>query len=335
VLRNPNASASQRAKMLDILERNVRTQARLIDDLLDLSRLMRDKVELVREPLDLRQVVAAQVEQAATLAARRQITLTLEANELPLPVTGDCGRLGQIVSSVLTNAIKFTDPGGSVIVRAGSAQGHALLSVADTGIGIAPELLPWIFEPFRPNGSATDRSRGGLGIGLAVARSLAQMHGGSLQARSEGLGRGSELTLRLPLRASDGDAMPATVAEALPVAHRRVLLVEDSPDLSDTLAIMLRLLGHTAILAPNGEVALELARTEHPDAALIDIGLPGMNGYELARALRADPATRRIRLVALTGYATAEHRARALAAGFEHHVPKPVDQEELRRLLET
>ena len=335
VLTNPAANDAQRGQVLRILERNVRHQARLIDDLLDLSRIMRGKIHLTHEPLDLNDVVRAQSEAVEPSAATGCVVLATELSERPLPISGDPLRLSQVVSNLLTNAVKFTDAGGSVTVQTRIETGEAVLRVKDTGIGIAPELLSRIFEPFQQGESSLTRAKGGLGIGLTVARSLAELHGGRLQAESSGVGQGSELTLRLPLLPEP----PAAAQVEPPTPPRggrglRVLVVEDNADLRDTLAIMLRLQGHTAILAPNARDALELAHAERPDAALVDIGLPDMDGYELAQILRADRATRHIRLVALTGYATSEHRDRALAAGFDHHLPKPAEQDDLQRVLE-
>ena len=333
VLNNPAADASQRARVLGILERNVKHQARLIDELLDLSRIMRGKVEIANEQLDLRAVVAAQTAVAAPNATKAQLAFRLEKDEQPVPIVGDATRLAQVTMHLLSNAIKFTPPGGSVTVRVGIEQDQALLQVTDTGIGIRAELLPRLFEPFQHGVRSSPSGQGGLGIGLAIARSLTELHGGRIDASSPGVDQGAVLTVRLPLSFEQAAGMRAA-AEVAPGARcKRVLVIEDNVDLRDTLAIMLRLLGHTAILAPTGSAGLALARAELPDAALVDIGLPDLDGYEVARALRADPTTRRIRLVALTGYATAEHRERAMAAGFDHHLPKPAEQDDLRRVL--
>jgi PAS domain S-box-containing protein len=333
VLKSPAADSSQRARVLGILERNVKHQARLIDELLDLSRIMRGKVEIANEPLDLRDVVAAQTAAAEPLAAQARLVLRLEAGDQPVPILGDATRLGQVAAHLLSNAIKFTPPGGSVTVRVDIEHDQALLRVADTGMGIRPELLPRLFEPFHQGDPSSNRGHSGLGIGLAIARSLTELHGGRVEASSAGVDQGAMLTVRLPLSFDWATGMGAEPAVAPRARCKRVLVIEDNADLRDTLAIMLRLLGHTAILAPTGSAGLALARAEPPDAALVDIGLPDVDGYEVARALRADAATRHIRLVALTGYATAEHRERAAAAGFDHHLPKPAEQDDLRRVL--
>jgi PAS domain S-box-containing protein len=333
VLSNPEANDAQRTQVLRILERNVRHQARLIDDLLDLSRIMRGKVQITRQPLDLNDVVRAQSEAVEASAAASRVRLVTDLARQPVPISGDPQRLSQVVSNLLTNAIKFTDASGTVTVQTRIESEQAVVRVHDTGIGMTPELLGRIFEPFHQGESSLTRAKGGLGIGLAVARSLAELHGGQLQAESSGIGQGSRLTLRLPLHRAPPAAARVAPPPSLRTPAQRVLVVEDNADLRDTLAIMLRLLGHTAILAPTALAAMELACVERPDSALIDIGLPDIDGYELARMLRADDATRNIRLVALTGYATAEHRERALAAGFDHHLPKPAEQDDLRRVL--
>jgi PAS domain S-box-containing protein len=335
VLKNREASAAQRARLTNLLERNIRHQTRLIDDLLDLSRIMRKKVELVRQALDLGQLVVAQVEGVEVSARKARLALETSTSEQRVLVSADPERLGQVISNLLTNAIKYTEPGGVITARVAADGDQATVRVKDTGIGIAPELLPHVFEAFRQAETSLARSKGGLGIGLAVARSLAELHGGTLDGASDGPGRGSEFTLRLPLCTDDAASLRAGDAVEGRCNRMRVLVVEDGADLLESMIILLELMGHTVIAAADGRAAIELAKRERPDAALIDIGLPDMDGYDVARALRREPALTETRLVALTGYATPEHRARALAAGFDHHLAKPVAMEDLQRALQS
>jgi CheY-like chemotaxis protein len=250
-----------------------------------------------------------------------------------VPISADAVRLGQVISNLLTNAIRYTEPGGAITVTVAAEGDRATVRVKDTGIGIASEWLSRVFEAFRQAPSLA-HSKGGLGIGLAVAQSLAELHGGQLEAFSEGLGRGSEFVLRLPLGNQPASAPEPGTVRTGQARGQRVLLADDSADLRESMAILLELMGHTVITAEDGRTAIEMARREKPDAALIDIGLPDINGYEVAHALREDAQTRGLRLVALTGYATPEHRDRALRAGFDQHLAKPIDADQLQRVLD-
>ncbi len=333
VLKSAEATKGQRARVTALLERNIKLQTRLIDDLLDLSRIVRKKVELVREPLDLRQVVAAQLEEVEVDARRARLSVEVQAPAAPVRVSADAVRLGQVVTNLLTNAIKYTEPGGAITVTVAAEGAEAVVRVRDTGVGIAPDLLPHIFDAFRQAETSLARSKGGLGIGLAVARPLAELHGGRLECASDGLGKGSEFTLRLPLGTSDAPGLESRAAcQGRP--GLRVLVVDDGADLRESMAMLLELLGHRVSTAADGKSALERARAELPDLVLVDIGLPDIDGYEVARTLRADAATRGLRLVALTGYASPEHRDRSLAAGFDLHLAKPLDAETLQRALD-
>jgi PAS domain S-box-containing protein len=334
VLKRPEASSAQRAKVLAILERNVRHQTRLIDDLLDLSRIMRGKVEIAKDALDLREIVAAQVEAAEPGARRARLTLSAEAPERPVPVVGDLVRLGQVVSNLLTNAVKFTEAGGSIVVQTAVEEDSAVVRVRDTGIGISAELLGHLFEPFWQAEGPLSRAKGGLGLGLAIAHSLAELHDGRLEAESAGPGRGSEFTLRLPLRVDGGVSRPGPRSRAAPSSAKRVLVVEDNPDLRQSLVMLLELMGHSAIATDCGASGLEAAERERPDVAIVDIGLPDMSGHEVAARLRADHATRPLRLIALTGYAAPDHRELALKSGFDHLLVKPVEAEHLQQVIE-
>jgi PAS domain S-box-containing protein len=336
VLKKPEATKGQHLKLQNIIDRNVRFQTRIVDDLLDLSRMMRGKLELKNEPLDLRELAKNQTESIEKEARANSIRLQLSLGDEAIPIYGDPMRLGQIISNLLTNAIKFTNAGGSISVRVGLENNQeACLTVRDTGIGIAPELIPHLFEPFKQADTSLNRKKGGLGIGLTIAHSLAEFHGGSLHAVSAGLGQGSEFIFRLPIylrKPSLGSEYSRINSTML---RKRVLIVEDNPDLHETMQLLLEMLGHKVITGATGTAALEIAKREHPEIAFIDIGLPDMDGYEVARKLRSVPGLQNIRLVALTGYASQDHRERAMTAGFNDYLVKPLELNDLQRVLES
>jgi signal transduction histidine kinase len=336
-----DARPEQRA-LHDVIERQGRHLVRLVDDLLDLSRVTRGKIELRLQPTDLAAVVADAVEASRPLMSARRHELTVHLPGGPLPLVADPTRLAQVLINLLNNAAKYTDPGGHVrltVARTagspcapaapGGAGGEVEVKVSDDGVGLEPDLLPRVFEPFTQAGRSLDRSQGGLGIGLALVRRLVEMHGGRVTAFSEGPGRGSEFVVTLPLRAVD--VAPPAPPEPGPAGPRRVLLIEDHADVRDMLCQLLRLDGHRVDVAPDGPCGLEAARSLRPDVILVDIGLPGMDGYEVARRLRADLP--RVRLLALTGYDQPEYRRRARDAGFDALLVKPVDVAELERWL--
>jgi signal transduction histidine kinase len=316
------------ARTRDILERQVSHMTRIVDDLLDVARLERGKINLKLERLDLNGAVRAAMD-AFTPGAHE---VTLQLSEEALAVDGDAVRLDQLVTNLLVNAAKFTPAGGRIELQTRREGGMALFSVRDSGIGIRPEMLEAVFAPFAQDDRSLARSAGGLGIGLSIARSIAALHGGSLQAASEGLNRGAVFEVRLPL--STRPAAPAREAPPAASARRRkrILVVEDNADIRESLSMVLRLWGHEVLLAETGDEGLALALREKPDIALIDIGLPGMSGYELAVAVRARAAAP-IRLVAMTGYGQPADRARASQAGFDQHLLKPVEAEVLEELL--
>lgn len=334
VLRIKGGGDETWTRAIDAAERQVHRQALLVDDLLEASRVTRGQVELHCERLDLA-VLVRQVgeEYRATLDEGRR-SLSLEGTDESLPVWGDRQRLTQALSNLLENAFKFTSPGGSIRVRAGrAAQGRAEVSVADSGSGIAPEVLPYVFEVFTQAEQSLDRSMGGLGIGLAVVKGLIDLHGGEVTARSEGEGRGSEFTLSLPL--TSRVPAPEPEPERVPaVEGRRILVVEDNPDAAATMRDFLELSGHEVELASSGADGVEAARLFHPQVVLCDIGLPGMDGFEVAAELRRDPATADAQLIAVTGYGREEDRRRSKAAGFDLHLTKPVDPAQLRQVIQ-
>jgi two-component system, sensor histidine kinase len=325
-------------RMRTVIERQVGNLSRMIDDLLDVSRITRGKIFLKREPLNVPDTLRQVVDSHTRLAAEKGLTLELANDaEDSLFVEADPTRLEQMVGNVLTNAIKFTPAKGTIRVSASREAGAALIRVKDNGIGIPPNMLKQIFELFAQTDRPLDRSQGGLGIGLTVVRSLAQLHGGTVEAFSDGDGQGTEIVIRLPL-------LPETRVPTRALQHlqsgtaeraRRVLLVEDNRDAAEVLATYLRSLGHSVHLAYDGSSGMKVALRDRPDVVICDIGLPGVDGYELARTLRAEPEMKQCLLVAVTGYGEARDRERGLQAGFQHYFTKPANPEEIARLLSS
>jgi PAS domain S-box-containing protein len=337
LLRLPQTTPDMRLQTQKMMERQLRHLVHLVDDLLDVSRVLRDKVRLRKERLDLGKLARTATEDRRPLLEQAGLTLLLDTPEKPVWVLGDATRLTQILNNLLDNAVKFAGGGREVTVRvtADEEQARAVLSVSDDGTGIRPELLPRLFTPFAQADRSLDRSRGGLGLGLALVKGLAELHGGSVEAMSEGTGRGADFIVRLPLEQEPAalSAMPATPR---PRGKRwRILVIEDNPDVANSLRILLELLGHDVRVAYTGPDGVEAAKKWQPDIVLCDIGLPGLDGYGVARELRRYPKTAHIRLLALTGYGQEDDRRRSREAGFEHHLVKPADPEELQRLLDV
>lgn len=320
----------------DTIERQVQHMTRLIDDLLDLSRVSRGKILLRTEPCDLTEVIHAAVGGCRGLAEAGKVAMDMAVPARPLHVLGDPVRLAQMVDNLLHNALKFTDAGGrvAVTVEEDPARGEVVLRVRDTGMGMDARTLSRLFEPFVQADRSLSRSRGGLGLGLALVKTLAELHGGGVTATSEGLGRGAELTLRLPALRAPAAALPDRSAPAGDGPPRRILIVEDNVDAAETLKIVLERRGHEVSLAYTGAEGIEAARGRSPEVVLCDIGLPGeVDGYAVARALRADPTTSGAFLVALTGYGQDEDRRLTAEAGFDEHLVKPAAWTVLRQLL--
>jgi signal transduction histidine kinase len=315
-----------------VMERQVHHLNRLVDDLLEVSRITRGIIEVKREPLDLSAIVRAAIETSRPVLDHMRHQLIDKLDPQPISVGGDPVRLTQVFANLLNNAAKYTNHGGHITVSTRRDNGDAVVSVKDDGIGIAPGLLSQVFDMFMQVDRSTRRSQGGLGIGLTLVRSLIGMHGGSVEARSDGPGLGSEFIVRLPLLADRQiELTPARSVEPLPA--RRILIVDDSRDGGESLAMLLRILGAEVALAHSGRVALECVDSFKPDVVLLDIGMPGMDGYEVARRIRANPENRQISLIALTGWGQDEDRKRSVAAGFNHHLVKPADIDQLRQLL--
>ena len=325
-------SGGQPSRERDIVERQIRHMARLVDDLLDVSRLRRGAIELRRERMDLGDAIARAVEMTAPSFAAKQHTLDVQVQP-GLVVDGDIVRLAQVVANLLSNAAKYTEPHGAITLRASAGQGVAIVECRDNGIGMAPELRERAFDMFVQGQQGLDRREGGLGLGLAVARALVERHGGTIEAASDGLGRGSAFTVRLPLA---GAAEPAAApdrsrpaAAPHPLRAGRILVVDDNADALETLLEALRASGCEAVGASTAAEALEVALRTPADVAVLDIGLPDTNGFDLARSLRALGNGAPMRLVALTGYGREQDRASARAAGFDAFLVKPVDVQQL------
>jgi PAS domain S-box-containing protein len=313
---------------LTIIERQVEHLTRLVDDLLDVSHVARGMVELRREQLELGPVIANAVEMASPLLERRQHHLTVTVPDQGLVVDGDGVRLAQVIANLLTNAAKYTDPGGHIDVRAARENGSVVLRVKDDGIGMSPVLLETVFDMFVQGKRALDRSEGGLGLGLTLVRTWVELHEGSVEACSAGPGAGSEFVVRLPLVDGPPRQAPQPRPAAPPApegAHQRVLLVDDNNDVAEVMGEVLSAADYDVAVAHDGAEALRLAERFRPDIAVLDLGLPVMDGYELARRLHDGPRGDHIRLVAVTGYGQPQDRARSEAAGFEEHLVKPVD----------
>jgi PAS domain S-box-containing protein len=327
-----DSDAARRARA--IIGRQVNHLSRLIDELLDVTRIARGKIDLKKEPAELGEWVRRCVEDHRSEFAKAGVELILQPASGPIWINGDRTRLAQVIGNLLQNAVKFCPPGGQTIVslETDPAGSNALLRIRDTGHGIAPELLNHLFESFVQARSSLDRNKGGLGLGLAVAKGLVELHGGTIRAESDGPNRGATFTIALPLDTAT-PTHAGTPGEPAAMRPRRVLVVEDNRDGAEMLRALLELEGHQVELAYDGPAALVMARSFRPDVVVCDIGLPEMNGFDVARALRAEPGPWRPTLVALSGYAQPEDIARGKAAGFDAHLAKPPSIEALTHLL--
>lgn len=344
-LRNPLAPIRTAGDLLDrqlppeapgrpavaMIRRQVTQLTRLVDDLLDVARINEGRIELQHAPVDLREVVAHAVESVEPLIKERRHRLSITSALEPVCVLGDLARLVQCLANLLTNAAKYTNPGGELRVELAREGADAVLRVADNGAGIPPDLLPHVFDLFVQGRRTLDRAHGGLGIGLSVVRRLIEMQGGRVSAQSAGPGQGTRFDLRLPLAAVQPVAAPPT--DAPPQRSLDVLVVDDNADAADSLAAVLELVGHRTQAVHSARAALTRAVEQLPDAVLLDIGLPEMDGYEVARRLRALPGGERLRLLAVSGYGQADDLGRSRAAGFDDHLVKPVELEALQRAL--
>ena len=343
-LRNPLAALSMAITLaqldrtridtsLAIARRQTDQLTRLVDDLLDVERITHGKIRLRKEPVELAGMIERGVETTRSLIASRGHRLVLSLPGEPIVLEADASRLEQAVTNLLNNAAKYTDPGGEITVSVEGRPEEAVVRIRDTGIGIAPEMLPHVFDMFTQAERTLDRAEGGMGVGLTLSRRLVELHGGRIEARSEGLGKGAEFIVRLPVPAQTTDAAVARPKAGHVEDRIRVLLVEDNRDLADSFRILMETLGHEIHVAREGMAGLDAARARPFDMILVDIGLPGMSGYELARRLRVEPVTAKALVVAVSGYGRDEDKRQARAAGFDHYLVKPIDPGALQNLL--
>jgi signal transduction histidine kinase len=320
----------------EMVERQVKHLARLVDDLLDVSRLTQGSIRLRKEVVDLGEALERAVDTTHSLIESRGHTLSLSLPDPPIHLEADAARLEQVVTNLLNNSAKYTMPGGHIWLSAERQGEEALIRVRDNGIGVPPDVLGRVFEPFVQSDGSLARSEGGLGIGLTLVRSLTEMHGGTVEAHSPGLGQGSEFVVHLPIRVSALPPEPLPPRETSPFTAARpvrVLVVEDNLDAAESLATLLRLWGHEVRVVHDGLDALDAARAYQPEVVLLDIGLPGLDGYQVAERLRSEVGLDHALLVAMTGYGQPEDRRRSREAGIQHHFVKPVEPFVLRNLL--
>jgi signal transduction histidine kinase/ActR/RegA family two-component response regulator len=333
-VRNALATAeldeAHRGQAFQIARRQTTQLTHLVDDLLDVARITHGHIALRNECVWLSQIVERALEATRGLVDDRGHSLAVSLEAVPVEV--DPARIEQVVVNILTNAVKYTPPGGRIAVAIERNGDSALIRIRDSGLGLSEEMLPRVFDLFAQANRAPDRAAGGLGIGLTLAKRLVELHGGRIEVRSEGEGRGTEFIVHIPAASRiPTEAAPDQVVP-LPGRPARIVLVEDNPDAAESVALFLQMVGHDVRIAHNGIEALEATETDVPDLMLIDIGLPGIDGYEVARRIRARPALRRAVLMALTGYGQSEDRERALAAGFDGYLVKPVEPNELLEL---
>jgi len=318
---------------LDAIERNARLQARLVDDLLDISRVVSGKFRVEREAVDLRAVVEAAAETVRPESAARGVEITTRLPEGAVVVEGSPVRLQQIVWNLLNNALKFTPEGGRITVGLTADGPEAAIVVEDTGVGIDPDFLPHVFDRFRQQDGTTTRQHGGLGLGLAIVRALTELHGGAVRAESEGPGRGARFTILLPRLEGEAPEEPAAAETAPASGGVPVLLIDDSAETLELLQVVFTRRGYDVVAAASAGEAIERARERPPAVVISDISMPEVDGYTLLERLRGVPGLEGVPAIALTGYASEDDRARALAAGFAAHIPKPVVPDELLRLV--
>jgi PAS domain S-box-containing protein len=331
----PGATEAQKRWSHDIIERQVRNMALLLDDLLDISRVTRGTLTLRMEETDLASMIDAAVEIARPLIDGKRHQLSIEIRNEHQRFHADPLRIAQVLANLLTNAAKYTDPQGQISLDADCESEQVVIRVADNGIGVSPESMPKIFEMFAQVSSSRDKSEGGLGIGLALARGLIDLHGGSIEGRSAGLGRGSEFTVRFPKRARNIKSDPAAAPK--PIAERprlRILLADDNRDAAESLAALLEIDGHEVVVVHDGPAAIEAFLEIRPQLALLDIGMPGLNGYEVAKKIRQSHRDSAAKLVAITGWGQDDDKTRAIEAGFDYHLTKPVELERLTEIMQ-
>jgi signal transduction histidine kinase/ActR/RegA family two-component response regulator len=322
-----------RRRWREVISRQVRQLHHLVNDLLDVSRLLARKITLNRAPVELAALIAGCVEPLQAMAEAQRVHLELAPAAEPILIVGDAVRLQQITTNLVTNALKYTPPGGRVRVVVRRAEARAEIVVEDTGIGLAPDMFQRIFEPFTQVGSETERSRDGLGLGLTLVRSLAELHGGGVRVESEGRGRGSRFTVHLPLQDGLAAAAPGPSTPPHPRCARKVVIIEDNADVRDGLSALVASYGHHLVVAEDGPSGVATVLGTKPEVVLVDLGLPGLDGFQVARTIRSALGDR-VFLAAVSGYGTPDDQRRAREAGFNAHLIKPVTADAVQRLLE-
>jgi CheY-like chemotaxis protein/two-component sensor histidine kinase len=334
LLRRVDAASQYALRARDVIERQARYLSRLVDDLLDITRIARGKTTVRRERVDLADCVRRTAEDYAALFSELGVHLFIEVPAGPVWAAVDPTRMAQLIGNLLQNAAKFTPRAGNVTITLRVADGQAEVRVSDTGAGIDPGLLPMLFEPFVQGDRSAARIEAGLGLGLALVKGIAELHGGTVRGESAGPGKGATFVVRLPLGAHDVDRRQGKARDAVvqgPAASRSVLVVDDNRDAADSLAFLVETFGHTAEVAYDGPSAIDKAHSHPPDIVLCDLGLPGMTGFDVARAILSKQKD--IRIIAVTGHTRPEDRAQAAAAGFDGYVAKPPQPEAIRELL--
>jgi CheY-like chemotaxis protein len=320
----------------DVLQRQTLQMTRLVDDLLDVSRITRSTVALNKTAVDVRKLINDAMDGSMQWFEARHQATSVAVPEERLEIDADPVRLNQVIQNLLHNASKFTPQGGRIELTAAREDDHVVITVKDNGIGMTAELAACAFELFKQGHQGIDRPEGGLGVGLTLVDRLVALHGGTVSAQCGGPGKGSEFTVRIPARAQQTPRQPTSRSDeddAHPIAHRRVMVIDDNLDAANALRYLLENDGHEVKVAVDGSAGLAVARQFKPDFLLLDIGLPNLNGYEIARRMRQDETLRHVTIIAITGYGQSNDRARALAAGFDHHMTKPVEFHTLQKLF--
>jgi PAS domain S-box-containing protein len=336
ILHRADSDPGLLGKVHETMNRQLSHLERLVDDLVDTSRISRDQLELRREKVELASVVHHALETCRPLAESRDLALSVDLGDEPISLAADPVRLAQVISNLLNNACKYTEPHGQIWITAKREGQQAVIAVRDTGLGIPTDMLSSIFDMFTQVTRSPDHLPTGLGIGLTLVRRLVEMHGGTIEARSEGSGRGSEFVVRLPALASPVETTLAPATTDASLSRRlRILVVDDNADAAESLAMLLQMSGHETYLAHDGAEAFALAEQMRPEVVLLDIGLPKMSGHDVAQRIRSESWGQNIVLVALTGWGQQQDRRRSQEAGFDHHLVKPVDVDTLMRVLST
>jgi PAS domain S-box-containing protein len=337
LLNQRNVPQPMQQEALGMMERQVRQLARLVDDLLDVSRITRGKISLQKRPSDLNVIIEHAVETSRPLIETHNHQLSISTASEPIRLNADPIRLQQVLSNILNNAAKYSEEGGRIILTAERNGNEAVISVKDTGIGISPEMLPRVFDLFAQADGSLDRSSGGLGIGLTLVKRLVELHEGKVEAHSEGLGKGSEFVIRLPLIAEEIEH-PSNCTSGSPIRREssfRILVVDDNKDAAQSLSVLLKMAEHEVWIAQSGLTAFQAAQEHKPDVVILDIGLPGMDGFQVARQLRQDHEFEKTVLIAVSGYGQECDRQKSKEAGFDFHFVKPLDFQRLQDLFRT